>query len=406
MHQTTFYITFAVLWTFVESFINLSGIKEWNPWCLRGGLLGILVISILVHVLKNKKRKYSTGVQLRRNCEKAILMGLNYLENANLNSNGQRMRLAPSIMETATVIGAINIASVAIGKTPQDNQKLMSWMFSGLKSRFRNGARVKFFGCSECNGVKDCNVAFFDYLSHFYYAKGTRLFEYFLDEFSFMSEILRKGFIGSNGQYGWGDIGQNKINIFETCTNLILDSIFKVLSEEEIKEVLLCICSRQEKTGRFIGMFKNANDDYIGCSGNYSLITTHRALEALSIYRDSFDCTSLNNEIEESINLGIIYLKSSTGFEKPVNYETKVGIDECELLRGTGHIVQALVKVKSFDPFLERQINNILDMQETNGSFIGHTKHFEKDKERDLTNNTDLTAFMVRTLSIFVISTK
>jgi len=107
----------------------------------------------------------------------------------------------------------------------------------------------------------------------------------------------------------------------------------------------------------------------------------------------------LEEQIDTSINLAIYYLKSTCPEEEPVNYELNMGVNEPDIIRGIGHTVQAIVKTRPIDEFVEHQINSLINTQKPNGEFVGKSGIFESDRE--LTNNTDLTAFISRTLAMY-----
>ena len=162
-------------------------------------------------------------------------------------------------------------------------------------------------------------------------------------------------------------------------------------TEKNIKNILKSLIKQQDKNGSWKRNF--SSDEY--CAGEIEIITTHRVIEVFMLYKDIFKIS----KIDESIDKAIIYLKSSSGYEAPVNYEVRVGMVENEILRGMGHIIQALTKTDKANNTLEEYLKFILCKQQPNGSFIGTSDIFESNKK--LVYDTDLTAFLTRTLSLY-----
>lgn len=406
--NSKFYITFAVLWTITEAALNLLGlrellgVKEWSIWLLRSIFALILIISLIIQAKHyfGKKKKYYKGSKLVNKVKSAISTGLSYLESTNVNKYGQRLRLTPSIMESSTVVGAIYLASNILTKNPKIAPETINWLFAGLKKQFQENAIVKHFDCSRCDNGNICNAAYFDYLSHFYYTKNTELYRRFCEEFKFMAEVLKSRLIEIDGMVGWPLFSGEIIDPLPTATNLILHSLFPCLTPAQEKAVINTLLKLQVKNGPKIGSWQRTIKDKKWCTGELPIITVHRVVEALTLFRQKY--SEMDTMICDSVNLAAQYLKSSPGAEAPVNYEYRMGIDDEEILRGVGHMIQALVKAKVIDEFVERQVNYLINLQHDNGSFIGRSEAFSEDRE--LTNRTDLTAFITRTLCIFYAS--
>lgn len=399
MNNSKFYISFVVLWTFVEAIVNLSGISQWNIWLLRTILFLIFFISISLYAYEkfNNRERYSTGNKLSKRVYKSLKKTYKFLTNENFNSNGQRLRLTPSIMESSTVIGAVYTVSNSIHVTPKINPNTIEWLFSSLKKQFKEQVVVKYFDCSRCNNNIVCNIAYFDYLSHFFYAKNTVLYAKFVDEFTFMSELLTNRLFEGKNKCGWSLFDTKTIDPLATATNLILHTIFPCLSKKQEMKVIKTLLKLQEKSGAAKGSWERDITDERWCAGQLTIITVHRVIEALMLIKSYHPQQEL--EIAKAIDLSVSFLKSSHAEENPVNYEFKMGVDDAEIMRGVGHIVQALVKAECNDFFVEQRVNFLLNSQKKNGSFIGKAGVLENDRE--LTNKTDLTAFIGRTLSIY-----
>jgi len=399
MNKSSFYISFAVAWTFVESIIALSGIQEWNTAILRSAFVLLLGGAVLKHLRDNRvvERKSYEGQALINEVIKSIEKGFNYLQNENKNNNGQRMRLSPSIMESATTIGAITLASKVLKKNNNVDKKTVDWLLGSLKKQFRDQVPVKYFECSRCDNGNVCNVAYFDYLSHFYYTKGSPLYTRFTDEFQFLSELFTSRIFCNKAKCGWKLFEDGNFDILATSTNMILCYVFNSLTESQEKRVIKLILSEQTKNGSKKGSWPRVVTDSKWCAGELEIITVHRAIECLAISMRKHP--EFKSNIEEAIKSGTIYLKSCQGGEEPVNYEYQVGIDDVEILRGTGHIVQAMIKADISDSFLTDKVNLLIHAQNKNGSFVGKSDHLGGN--RDITNKTDLTAFITRTLCLY-----
>lgn len=397
--NSKFLIAFAALWTIAEAFLHLLGVKEWNAWLLRSILAFIIVISVIVQAKHyfGERKKYYKGNELIKKCRHAISNGLTYLQGTNVNKYGQRLRLTPSIMESSTVAGAIYLASKILNKNPKITIETINWLFAGQKKQFQENVVVKHFDCSRCDKGNICNVAYFDYLSHFYYAKNTELYKRFCEEFRFMSEVLKARVIEVDEMVGWPLFSGEIIDPLSTATNLILHSLFPCLTPAQERAVINTLLQLQVKDGPKIGSWQRTIKDEKWCTGELPIITVHRVIETLTLFRQKYP--DIDPILSESLNLAVRYLKSSPGAEAPVNYEYRMGIDDEEILRGAGHIIQALVKANVVDDFVERQVNYLINLQHRNGSFVGRSEAFSEDRE--LTNRTDLTAFITRTLCIF-----
>jgi len=399
MNNSSFYITFAVAWTFIEATIALSGVQEWNTAILRSIFVVLFGGAILVHVRSNlrQSKKKLSGDNLNKRVLKSIENGFKYLVKENANKNGQRMRLSPSIMESATTIGALSLASTVVHKDSFVEQRTIEWLLGSLKKQFRDQVPVKYFECSRCDNGNVCNVAYFDYLSHFYYAKNTSLYNKFVDEFQFLGEILASRISCTRSKCGWKLFDQGEYDVLATSTNLILCSVLGSLSESQEKRAIKLLLALQVKSGPKKGGWNRIITDSRWCAGNLEIITAHRAIECLAIYKNKY--SEFSSEIDAAIANAVTYLKSCQGSEEPVNYEHQMGIDDVELLRGTGHIVQAMVKAEKHDEFLVDKINILIHSQQKNGAFVGQSGYL--DGQREIRNKTDLTAFIVRTLCLY-----
>ena len=399
MNNSLFYISFAVAWTFIEATITLSGVQEWNTAILRSTFVLLVGGAILFHLRSNRRQcqQQLNGENLNKQILKSIDSGFKYLLEENINKNGQRMRLVPSIMESATTIGALSLASTVVHKDSAVEQRTIEWLLGALKKQFRDQVPVKYFECSRCDNGNVCNVAYFDYLSHFYYAKNTSLYNKFVDEFQFLGEILASRISCTRAKCGWKLFDQGEYDILATSTNLILCSVLGSLSESQEKRVIKLLLAQQAKTGSKKGGWDRVITDSRWCAGGLEIITAHRAIECLAIYKSKY--SEFSSEIDVAITNAVTYLKSCQGGEEPVNYEHQVGINDVELLRGTGHIVQAMVKAGKHDDFLVDKINTLIHSQQKNGAFVGQSGYL--DGQREIRNKTDLTAFITRTLCLY-----
>lgn len=392
--EYTFFAVFLVLWALIEPILAILKPEEINPIIPKLFLIVLFAVPLIIHLLYkyvlNNKCKYKN---LRNSVKKAIKSGLNYLEKININEDGHRLRHTPSLMETSTVLGAIYLAKKTLNKNINEDIELSISLIGDLKKQFSGECPVKYFDCFKCRNQQICNVGFFDYLSHLYFAKDTILYSKLENEFVSLINIFEERLIKYDHLLGW-TLYQNetqKIDSLSTSTILILLYTFKYDNNDNIEQVLKTLIELQDKNGSWKRDFEE--DEY--CAGNIEIITTHRVIECFILFKNKF--ISIN--FDDSIQKAIQFLKSSSGYEKPVNYELRSNMNESELLRGLGHIIQALTKANISDDILEEYIKFILCKQQTNGSFIGTTNALDCNKE--LNYNTDLTAFIVRTLCIY-----
>lgn len=390
--EFTYFAIFALLWTFIEPIVSILKLEEFNPWIPKIILI-ILFIVPLIFYIKNKFFSDNCNYNnLQKNVKKAISKGLSHLEQNNFNENGQRLRHTPSILESSTVLGAIHLAKNTLNLKHTENIQTIIWLINSLKQQFSGQCSVKYFDCFKCQTKQICNVGYFDYLSHLYYAKNTILFSKLQKEFVFLVNIFEKRLTKHNSLYGWTlyENETKKIDPLATSTILILLNTLNYSNQENIEKILTSLIKLQSKNGSWLRKFKS--DEY--CAGEFEIITTHRVIEVLLLYKHR----KIKN-IDKTIKKGIKFLKSSSGYEVPVNYELRSGMIENELLRGIGHIVQALVKAKEENSMVDDYVKFILCKQQKDGSFIGTTNTFESNKE--LVYYTDLTAFLIRTLCLY-----
>jgi len=391
--EFTYFAFFTVLWTLLEPIISILKLEDINP-LIPKFILGILFIVPLIMYIVNKY--FNNNCQyndLQKSIKKAIYKGLSHLEENNFNDNGQRFRHTPSLMESSTVIGSIYLARNTLNLKIKEDIQTTMWLVNSLKQQFHGKCPVKYFDCYKCQNKQICNVGYFDYLSHLYYAKDTILFTKLQEEFGFLVDIFENRLKKYDSFIGWTlyEDETKKIDPLSTSTILILLYTFDYQNKSTIKKILLSLIKQQSRNGSWLRNYQP--DEY--CAGELELITTHRVIEIMILYKKSIE---LKN-IDKSINKGIEFLKSSSGYEIPVNYEIRSGMIEKELLRGIGHIIQALIKAKEFNSMLDDYVKFILCKQQKDGSFIGTTDTFESNKK--LVFHTDLTAFLTRTLCLY-----
>jgi hypothetical protein len=391
--EITYFAVFALLWTLLEPVVSILKLEDINPLIPKILLVVLFIVPLIVYIKHkyfNNNCKYNN---LQKNIKKAIHKGLSYLEKNNLNNNGQRFRHTPSLMESSTVIGSIYLARNTLHLKEKEDIETTMWLINSLKQQFSGKCPVKYFDCFKCQNKQICNAGYFDYLSHLYYAKGTTLFVKLQEEFSFLVNVFEERLKEDNSFTGWTlyENETKKIDPLSTSTILILLYTFNYKNKNTIQKILSSLIEQQSKNGSWLRNYQP--DEY--CAGELELITTHRVIEAMMLYKNSINIKN----IDKSINKGIDFLKSSSGYEVPVNYEIRSGMLEKELLRGIGHIVQALVKAKKFNSMLDDYVKFILCKQQKDGSFIGTTDTFESNKK--LVFHTDLTAFLTRTLCLY-----
>ena len=391
--ELTYFAIFAVLWTLIEPIVSILKLEDINPLMPKFILVILFVVPLVIYIKNKYFNNNCKYTHLQKNVKKAIHKGLLHLENNNLNENGQRFRHTPSLMESSTVIGSIYLARNTLNLKEKEDIQTVMWLINSLKQQFSGKCPVKYFDCYKCQNKQICNVGFFDYLSHLYYAKNTILFTKLQEEFIFLIDIFEERLKEYNSFIGW-TLYENEtktIDPLSTSTILILLYTFDYKNKNNIKKILLSLIKQQSKNGAWLRNY--SEDEY--CAGELEIITTHRVVEAMMLYKNS---VKIKN-IDKSINKGIGFLKSSSGYEVPVNYEIRSGMIEKELLRGIGHIVQALIKANKFNSMLDDYVKFILCKQQKDGSFIGTTDTFEANMK--LVFHTDLTAFLTRTLCLY-----
>jgi hypothetical protein len=391
--EFTYFAIFAVLWTFIEPVVSILKLEDINPLIPKFTLVILFLVPLIIYIKNKYFDENCKYTNLQKNVKKAIHKGLLHLENNNLNENGQRFRHTPSLMESSTVIGSIYLARDTLNLKEKEDIQTIMWLINSLKQQFSGKCPVKYFDCYKCQNKQICNVGYFDYLSHLYYAKNTTLFIKLQEEFTFLIDIFEKRLKEYDSFTGW-TLYENEtetIDPLSTSTILILLHTFNYQKKNIIKKILLSLIKQQSKNGAWL---RNYNEDEY-CAGELEIITTHRVIEAMMLYKNSFKIKNIDNSIDK----GIEFLKSSSGYEVPVNYEIRSGMIEKELLRGIGHIIQACIKAKEFSFMLDDYVKFILCKQEKDGSFIGTTNTFESNKQ--LVFHTDLTAFLTRTLCLY-----
>ena len=392
--ELTYFAIFAILWTFIEPIVSILKLEDIDPSIPKIILAVLFILPITIYIvnrtLLNNNCKYKN---LQKSVKKAIANGLKHLETNNINDNGQRFRHTLSLMESSTVLGAIFLAKNTLNIKNDVDIQTITWLVNSLKQQFSGQCPVKYFDCYKCQNGQICNVGYFDYLSHLYYAKNTVLNKKLKEEFYFLVDIFNERLTEDNNQIGWKlyENEMSKIDPLATSTILILLHTFEYKNTKTIEKVLSSLIKTQEKNGSWLR--KIQEDEY--CGGEIEIITTHRVLESIMLYKNIVNPTLANQSIANAIK----YLQSSSGYEIPVNYEIRSGMLEKEMLRGLGHIVQALIKAKKFNNMLDDYVKLILCKQQKDGSFIGTSDIFESNKK--LVFQTDLTAFLTRTLCLY-----
>lgn len=390
-----YFTIFAILWTLIEPIISILKLEEINPWLPKIILILLFSIPLAIYFINKFLRASCKNSNLEKSVKNSIEKGLKHLENNNLNDNGQRFRHTPSLMESTTVIGSIYLARNTLDKKQDMDIKTITWLINSLKQQFLGKCQVKYFDCYKCQNKQVCNVGYFDYLSHLYYAKDTVLFHKLENEFLLLVDIFEERLCEYDNRTGW-TLYENETKLIDplsTATILTLLKVFKYKNNKTIKKVLKTLIEMQSKNGSW--MRAMPDDEY--CGGEIEIITTHRVVEAYSLYKDTVKVSGIDKSLEKAI----VYLKSSSGYEAPVNYELRAGMTESEVLRGMGHIIQAFTKTNKANEILEEYIRFILCKQEKDGSFIGTSDVFESNKKAVF--YTDLTAFLTRTLSLYYI---
>jgi len=390
-----YFALFAILWTLIEPIVSILKLEEINPWLPKIILILLFSIPLLIYLINKFWKTSCRNSNLQKSVKNAIEKGLKHLENNNLNDNGQRFRHTPSLMESTTVIGSIYLARNTLNKKQEMDIKTITWLINSLKQQFLGKCQVKYFDCYKCQNKQVCNVGYFDYLSHLYYAKDTILFHKLENEFLLLVDIFEERLCEYDNRTGW-TLYENETKLIDplsTATILTLLKVFKYKNNKTIKKILKTLIEIQSKDGSWVRAMPD--DEY--CGGEIEIITTHRVVEAYALYKDTVKVSGLDKSLEKAI----IYLKSSSGYEAPVNYELRAGMTESEILRGMGHIIQAFTKANQANKTLEEYIRFILCKQEKDGSFIGTSDVFESNKKSVF--YTDLTAFLTRTLSLYYI---
>lgn len=404
--RSVFFITFALIWTMTEAVLSLIELKL-SPWIPRTILVLTFTISLIIYLQSKSVERRGTkrlhGKKLIKQTRKAIKLGLEYLQSENKNIHGQRYRHTPSLIESSTVVGAIYLASESLKKRNKVNLRTVTWLTNSLKRALIRNETVRYFDCHRCERKEACNVKYFDFLSHYYYAKGTALGDQLISGFSFLSDILDRKYIDKMLHGGWPLFdGQDVLDPLSTATNLILLSLYPSFSTEKQHKSINFLLHSQITDGNLKGSWSriNISTERIACAQDFRLVTTHRAIEAMVIFDSIFP--DLKTQIGHAVKQAVEFLDNSSLLEKPVTYEYNIGIEDPEALRGIGHIVQAFTKaIQCVDTTasLDDLINYVINSQNRDGSFIGTASILFPD--RDLSAHTDLTAFMTRTLCLY-----
>ncbi|WP_129348960.1 hypothetical protein [Solidesulfovibrio carbinolicus] len=393
-----FFELFTVTWTLIDPILSL-GLNDKPQWISYTFLFFLFITPpIAIYINRQKKQQYYSEEEIPTKITKTIIRANKYLQTKNFNSDGQRMRHLPSLMETCTVIGAILLSAQTTKKKYPIEPRLIRWIFNELKCQFKNNNSVEFFDCSGCHFVKGCNIKYFDYLSHFYYAKNTFVFDLLIEEFSFLTDYLFLNILETEQHIGWPRCnGLKDIDPYATSTLLTLLSIFNT-KHKAIPSILESLSQMQILSGPQRGTWPSARSFYMSnhpCFQSFPLITTHRCIEAFSVYQGG---AFFSKKYTNCIEIAADFLTNTPLQEQPVNYEFNMGIRSGEVLRGSGHVVQGLIKANRKNKYLFDLTNYIISAQYKDGSFHGRSNELTAD--RKMAEYTDLTAFLTRTLCL------
>lgn len=393
---------YVYLWAIASPAITLlspnNSIKVW--------LFIILVLITTLYWLIERHKKYrrikptSTPEQYLAAIRYAVAKAIDYLENAkNKNIHHQRYRNAPSIMETSTVFGALNLGKHFLGKDHENNERGLAWLFETLKSQFSGVTlpdKIQGFDCPHCRGKNQCNVAFFDYLSHFGYCRSTPLFASFVEQFSLLGVLLKKRLI-SGELAGWpAKEGDTDIDPLASATALHLCLIFNSLDSSETRRAVNCLIWSQQEDGSW----KRPEAASNFCGGEFNIISTHRVIETLSMCLDRTGMVDLTARIKQTIAKGAEFLSNCPLTEVPVSYDLHAGYVAPEVFRSIGHVAQGLTKAGNLKSVVLRErISYLLNNQQDDGSFPISNNVITSD--RDLIFYSDVTSFLIRTLVFY-----
>lgn len=359
------------------------------------------------HRKRRKLKPNSSPKQFLTAIQRSVEKAVDYLEHAeNKTEHDQRYRISPSVMETATVIGAITLGKNFLHQEHDNNERGITWLFETLKSQFSGvdmPEKLAGFDCPKCRGNNECNVAFFDYLSHLGYCRGTLLYDSFVEHFSFVGALLKSRLsISSDGSAGWpAKHGDGTIDPFATSTALHLCVIFRSLDVNSLRLVVEWLIASQAEDGSW----KRPSGATSYCGSEYPVITTHRVIEVLALSVKMPDMSNIAKEIQGAISKGAQYLVSSPLLDAPVSYDMHAGYSAPEIYRIMGHIVQGLTKANLLSSMVLRErISYIVNSQVEGGAFPISSNMISRD--RNLLHYTDITAFLIRTLVFYAIALK
>lgn len=375
---------------------------------IKTALFALLILASTIYWLIDRSKKTR---KIRPDSSRAVFLtairssvknGVRYLEDAeNKTEHDQRFRITLSAIDTATVIGAITVGKHFLNNSHINNEHGLAWLFEILKSQFSGISlpeKLAGFDCPKCRGVNDCNIAFFDYLSHFVYCRGTSLFESFNEHFSFLGSTLKDRLITvNNDMAGWSTkTGGSVIDPLATSTALHLCLIFNALNNVDIRRVVRCLISSQKQNGCWCRPAESTKY----CGEEFKVISTHRAIETLRICSDISALDDMSMSISSAISKGARFLAGTPLIDAPVSYERQAGYASPEIYQMIGHVAQGLTKAGRLDSVvLKERISFLLNNQLSDGSFP--TSSDVTMRNRNLLHYTDITAFMIRTLVFY-----
>lgn len=344
----------------------------------------------------------SSSAQFVTAIRNSVGRAVRYLEDAgNRTEHDQRLRISPSVMETATVVGALTVGKHFLNRDHSNNEYGLTWLFETLKSQFSDISlpeKLAGFDCHVCRGNNQCNIAFFDYLSHFSYCRGTILFDSFIEHFSLLGGTLENRLLAiSDNMAGWpARKGDADIDPLATSTALHLCLLFEALDDRDIRRVILWLIKSQAENG----CWKRPKEASNYCGGEYKVISTHRAIEVLAMCSDAIELKDMAVDIKNAISKGAQYLASTPLADAPVSYDVQAGYLSPEIYRTIGHVAQGLTKAGNLKSVVLRErICYLLNNQQSDGSFPISSSVTARD--RNLLYYTDITAFMIRTLVFY-----
>lgn len=390
LNAAKFVAAFFVAWGFTEALAYFFSDYA-PPSELRYGLLAVFVFASFMFSLDVSKRVQPFDVRLFNSIQRGAI----FLKTANKNEAGQRRRNFPSLMETSTVVGCLLWCSRELEDfDPDVPNETIEWLWSELKKRLYLNERVKYFGCSKCNiAGKSCNIAYFDYLSHFYYVPSGEFFERFNLEFSFLRNVIRENYTDNGELGGFSQRSGGELDALATSTMLILNSRFDALTKEQVEKCFGFLSAYSDKLTQPMqaGSSRNNSDT---CCADFKIVSCHRIIEAISACKSVTSYDDLGNKCRS-------YLLNAPSEELPTTYQSDVGYDDPVVIRALGHIIQGLSKPMNTSEldFLKQKVEIIMNHQKDTGEFFERSDLF--GSEVDQSNTTDLTAFIVRTLLFF-----